>query len=114
MPSFAPLSLKSGESVRVVATTNLVADVVKQIGGADIDLTSLLPIGADPHGYSPTPQDLRAVAGADVIFVNGLGLEIFLDEMLTNAGGNPVIVPVSVGINALAMTDTGDEAGRPC
>ncbi|MBP7963713.1 MAG: zinc ABC transporter substrate-binding protein [Caldilineaceae bacterium] len=109
MPSFAPLSLKSGERLQVVATSNLVADVVQTLGGAEIHLTALLPIGADPHGYSPTPQDLRAVAGADVIFVNGLGLESFLDEMLTNAGGNPVIVPVSVGINPLAMTDTGDD-----
>lgn len=109
LPSFAPVSLKSGESVRVVATTNLLADVVKQIGGAEIELTALLPIGADPHGYSPTPQDLRAVAGADVIFVNGLGLESFLDEMLTNAGGNPVIVSVSVGIDPLAMTDAHED-----
>lgn len=109
MPSISSLSLKSGESVRVVATTNLVADVVKQIGGAEIDLTALLPIGADPHGYSPTPQDLRAVAGADVIFVNGLGLESFLDKMLANAGGDPVIVPVSVGIDPLAMSDPDED-----
>ena len=109
MPALAPISLKEGTRLQVVATTNLVADVVKNLGGADIDLTALLPVGADPHGYSPTPQDLRAVAGADVIFVNGLGLEIFLDEMLTNAGGNPVIVPVSVGIDALTMTDAGDD-----
>jgi len=104
-PALAAVSLKTGERLQVVATTNLVADVVKNIGGADIDLTALLPIGADPHGYSPTPQDLRAVAGADVIFVNGLGLESFLDKMLTNAGGNPVTVAVSAGIDPLEMAE---------
>lgn len=105
MPALATASLKTGERLQVVATTNLVADVVKNLGGADIDLAALLPIGADPHGYSPTPQDLRAVAGAQVVFVNGLGLEIFLDEMLTNAGGNPVTVAVSVGIDPLEMAE---------
>ena len=105
MPALAAVSLKTGERLQVVATTNLVADVVKNIGGTDIDLAALLPIGADPHGYSPTPQDLRAVAGAQVVFVNGLGLESFLDEMLANAGGDAVVVAVSAGIDPLEMAE---------
>lgn len=99
-----------GGRLRVVATTTLVADVVANVGGEHIDLTTLLPIGADPHSYTPTPQDLRAVANAQAIFVNGMGLEAFLDEMLVNAGGNPVIVSVSEGIEPLEWAEPDDHA----
>ena len=77
----------AGEKLKVVATTSIVADVVRNVGGDMIDLTVLLPIGTDPHAFEPTPRDLVSVADAHVVFINGLGLEAFLDEMLENAGG---------------------------
>jgi manganese/iron transport system substrate-binding protein len=83
---------------KVVATTTLVGDVVRQVGGDAIDLTVLLPVGADPHGFDPTPRDVSTVADADVVFVNGLGLEQFLDRMLRNAGDSAQIVAVSDGV----------------
>jgi len=100
--------LGKGEKLRVVATTNIVADVVGNVGGDRIELTGLLPVGADPHAYEPTPQDLRAVASAHLIFANGVGLETFLDEMIRNAGGNAPVVPVSQGIDLLQL-DSGEE-----
>jgi ABC-type Zn uptake system ZnuABC Zn-binding protein ZnuA len=93
-----PLSLGPGEQLKVVATTNLIADMVSQVGGDQIELTGLLPIGADPHTFSPTPRDVSAVADAQVVFVNGLGLEEFLDEMLENAGGEAPVIALSQGV----------------
>lgn len=65
----------AGEPLRVVASTNIVGDIVAQIGGEHIQLTTLMPPGVDPHGYQLTPADRRLLDDAHVVFVNGLGLE---------------------------------------
>ncbi len=101
-PALAPVRLEPGERLRVVATTTIVGDVVARVGGDAIQLTVLLPIGADPHTYEPRPADLTAVAQAHVLFVNGLGLEEFLESTLRNVGNVPV-VSVSEGIPPRAL-----------
>lgn len=103
LPELSPVPLDEGERLRVVATTNIVADVVSNVGGDRIELVGLLPIGVDPHAYEPTPQDLRAVADADVIFANGVGLEAFLSELIENAGGDAPVIPLSAGLDLLEM-----------
>jgi len=104
-PEPAAIALGEGERLRVVATTTLVGDVVHAIGGDAIELTLLLPVGADPHTFEPTPQDVAAVADAHVIFVNGAGLEVFLDRLLRNAGGNTALVAVSDGVEWRRLED---------
>lgn len=106
----APADMSSGR-LQVVATTTIVGDVVKQIGGDAIDFKVLLPVGADPHAFEPTPQDVARIAGARVIFANGAGLEGFLDSLLTNAGGKAEIVRVSDGIT-LRQMQGADEDGH--
>lgn len=88
----APPALDGSEPLRVVATTTILADVVGRIGGDGIALRGLLPAGADPHGYQPTPDDLRAISDAHLIFVNGLGLEESLASILEEAEGRTVVV----------------------
>ncbi len=90
------------DRLKVVATTTLVGDVARQVGGDLIDLAVLLPAGVDPHGFQPRPQDTALVAGADLILINGLGLEEFLDRLIQNAGGSARVVAVSDGIAAVA------------
>ncbi len=84
--------------LQVVATTSIVADVVKNIGGDRIAVAALLPIGADIHTYEPTPQDLAKAADARLVFVNGAGLEEFLSVLIENAGAADKVVEVSHGI----------------
>ncbi len=91
--------------LKVVATTNIVGDVVSQIGGEAIDLTTLLPPGADPHSFQPTPQDMARVANAQVIFINGAGLETFMRALLENTNSQARQVEVSEGIHLLAASD---------
>ena len=95
--------------LKVVATTTIVGDVVSEIGGDLIDLTVLLPVGTDPHGFDPTPQDVAKLADADVIFANGLGLEEFLDSMIESAGVENKVVYVSDGIDLLRSEEHHDE-----
>jgi ABC-type Zn uptake system ZnuABC Zn-binding protein ZnuA len=103
MPSLSPVTLGAGETLQVVATTSIVADVVQNIGGDSIDLTVLIPPRTDPHAFEPTPQDVAAVADAHVVFVNGAGLEVFLGPLLESAGQDVTVVPVSYGIELLQL-----------
>jgi ABC-type Zn uptake system ZnuABC Zn-binding protein ZnuA len=109
MPSLSPVALGEGERLRVVATTSIVADVVQNVGGDLIDLATLLPLGADPHAFEPTPQDAAAVAGAHVVFANGAGLEVFLENLLASAGEGVAVVSVSSGIELLDLGAGHDE-----
>ena len=106
LPELAPISL-DGESLRVVATTSIIGDVLAQVGGDEIALTVLLDPGADSHNYQPGAQDLIAVENAHVIFVNGWDLEGGLAGDLETIGGGVLIVPISAGIAPLAPG--GDE-----
>jgi len=93
-----PVPLGSAEKLKVVATTNIIGDIVKNVGGNRIDLTVMLPAGADPHTFNPTPGDAATVADAHVIFINGLNLEEFMAGLIGNAGGQAVVIPVSTGV----------------
>jgi ABC-type Zn uptake system ZnuABC Zn-binding protein ZnuA len=88
----------------VIATTTILGDVVRQVGGAAISLSVLLPEGSDPHTYQPTPQDLIRIANADLIFINGAGLESFLDRLLENAAQEKII-SVSAGLPLRSLQD---------
>lgn len=100
-----------GGLLRVVATTNIVGDVVGEVGGEWIDLTVLLPPGSNPHAYQPTPRDVSTVSEADVIFANGLKLETFLEDILASAGGEAEVVIVSEGVDVRDFNE-GHEEGE--
>ena len=105
MPALASVELAQGERLQVVATTSIVADVVHQVGGNRIELTTLVRLGTDPHAFEPTPRDAAALADADVVFVNGAGLEAFLDDLLQSTGGDVPVVPVSYGLELHQLQD---------
>ncbi len=96
MPELSPVDLAEGEKLKVVATTTIVGDVVAQVGGDRLDLTVLMPLGADSHTYEPAPADAAAVYDAHVMFINGVGLEEFLSYF--DLGGELPVVSVSVGV----------------
>src|SRR5947208_679730 len=77
-----PPTVAAGQKVNVVATTTQAADFVRVVGGDRVALTGLVKPGLDPHEYEPTPQDAQAVSQANLIVVNGVGLESFLDKLL--------------------------------
>jgi manganese/iron transport system substrate-binding protein len=107
MPSLSPASLGAGEKLKVVATTSIIADVVENVGGDRIELTVLLPLGADPHSFEPTPQDIAAVSDAHVVFANGAGLEGFLEPLLESAGATARVIYLSHGVELRQLGDEG-------
>jgi len=93
-----------GSRLGVVATTTIVSDIVKQVAGDNIELTTLLPPGVDPHGYEPIPRDVAQVSDADLIFAHGAGLEEFLEKLIESAGAQDRVKYVSDGIQLLEPT----------
>lgn len=106
--ALAPVKLEQGERLRVVATTSLIADVVANVGGEQIALTQLIPTGVDPHGFTPAPQDVRALNDAHVIFINGLGLEESLLPVLENLDQPVPLITVNEGVNAIELDEAGE------
>jgi ABC-type Zn uptake system ZnuABC Zn-binding protein ZnuA len=100
--------------LKLVASTTIVGDVVRQVAGESAALVVLIPPGADPHTFEPRPQDIAALSEADVVFTNGLHLEEALDPALeSNVQGK--LVAISDGIQALpfnAGAEHQDEAGH--
>jgi ABC-type Zn uptake system ZnuABC Zn-binding protein ZnuA len=99
LPELHPARLAAGGKLQVVATTGIVGDVVKNVGGDAVDLTTLIGPGQDPHTYQPTPKDVAAIERAHVAFINGFHLEEGLEATIDAAAskGSPV-VSVSAGI----------------
>jgi zinc/manganese transport system substrate-binding protein len=88
-----------------VATTSIIADLVRNVGGDRIEVKALVGANADAHVYSPTPGDAKEVAAATIVFVNGLGLEGWLTRLVTASGSRAPLVTASKGIAPRRMPD---------
>lgn len=115
-PPLTPLpdaqSRAEGELL-VVATTPILADIVRQVGGQRVSVRSLLPPNADPHDFEPSPQDLVDLDGAAVIVKHGLQLDSWADAMIDNAGSSAPIVVATEGIETLASDEESFSEGDP-
>jgi ABC-type Zn uptake system ZnuABC Zn-binding protein ZnuA len=98
---------KSVGKLKVVAVETFLADIAQQVAGEWLKIAPLMPIGADPHSFEPTPGDVRKVADCDVLLVNGDGFEPFLDKLLQNAGGMHKIIEASVGLVSRSTHEGG-------
>jgi ABC-type Zn uptake system ZnuABC Zn-binding protein ZnuA len=105
LPSLPEVKIEEGDKLKVLATTSVIGDIVSQVGGVSIDLTILMAPGQDPHSYVPSAGDLAAASQAQVVFINGWGLEEGLVEDLANTVDNAPIVPISAGITPLFSGD---------
>jgi ABC-type Zn uptake system ZnuABC Zn-binding protein ZnuA len=90
---------------KVVATASIFMDMAKQIGGDKIEVFTVVPIGADPHIYEPTPADAALVANADLILKNGLTFEGWLNELIENAGSKAKITLITDGIPPITSVE---------
>jgi zinc/manganese transport system substrate-binding protein len=91
----------------VVATFSILADLVQNVGGARIALTTLVGPDDDAHVYQPTPSDGRALAAARVVFVNGLGFEGWIRRLVRSSGTRAEVVEAARGIDAIREATSG-------
>lgn len=102
----------AGSPVRAVATFSILGDLVRAVGGSRVVVSTLVGPDSDVHGFSPTPADARKVAEADIVFVNGLGLEGWLDRLIRASGTRAPIVIASTGVKPIPAQDAhADAAG---
>lgn len=94
-------TLQAEEKPVVVTTVTILQDMAQMIAGDELVVKCLMPIGGDPHLHEPTPGDARKVAEADLVLVNGLTLEGWLNELIANAGSDAEVVTVTEGVNAI-------------
>lgn len=97
----------------VVTSFSILGDMVKTVGGDRVHVTTLVGPDGDAHVFEPTPADAKAIAGANVVFINGLGLEQGWMPRLIDASGykGPVVV-TTTGIKPLRMEEEEDEHGK--
>jgi zinc/manganese transport system substrate-binding protein len=94
--------------LKVVASFSILGDFVKNVGGDRVEVTTLVGPDGDVHVYTPTPADVRTIADARLLVVNGFGLEGWLPRLLQAAGGKAAIVTVTNGIAPLKAGSDAD------
>lgn len=99
--------------LEAVASFTVIADMVQNVGGDRVHVTSLIGPNGDPHVYEPSPDDAQALKKADVAFVSGLHLEGWMDRLIKASGyqGQPVVL--SSGIKTRSMDEDGQRITDP-
>ena len=90
------------EPTQVVASFSVLADMVRNVGGDRVEVTSLVGPDSDPHVYSPRPTDARALAEADLVVLNGLQFEGWMTRLLDASGYQGKTVVATDGVPLLA------------
>ena len=98
--------------LKVVSSFSLLADMCRVIGGDRIELTNLVPPGTDAHGYQPRPADARAVAQADIVVMNGLGFEGWIERLLESTRHRGELVVASDGARLIETESHGHDDGH--
>ncbi|MHA6695740.1 metal ABC transporter substrate-binding protein [Homoserinimonas sp. A520] len=108
-PVATPAAQDTGKPV-VLTTFTVIADMASVVGGDIVDVQSITKVGAEIHGYEPTPSDLKRAASADLILDNGFGLERWFESFVERLD-----VPHAVLTDGIKPIDieVGDYAGRP-
>jgi zinc/manganese transport system substrate-binding protein len=108
----AVASANAAEPLKVVASFSILGDLVSEVGGEHVAVRTIVGPNGDAHVYEPTPADARDVAGADLVVVNGLGFEGWLDRLIEASGYSGAIVVASEGVTPLKLSEEA-AAGMP-
>ena len=96
--------------VKAVASFSILADMVKQVGGDRVEVITLVGPDGDAHVYEPTPADAKNLAGANILFTNGLGFEGWMDRLEKSSGFKGKVVVASTGVKPRTMVE--EEGGK--
>ena len=96
----------------VVTTTTQIRSMTESVAGEWATVRSILPPGADPHEFEPKPSDVQAIATSNLVLRNGVGLDTWLDKLISNAGGTHLVQTASTGI-PIRNGGAGEPGGDP-
>ncbi len=101
----------AGDKLKVVTTFTVLADMASNVAGDAAEVVSITKPGAEIHGYEPTPQDIVRAYDADLILWNGMNLELWFEQFLSNLGDVPAVT-LTDGINPISIA-SGSYEGKP-
>ena len=101
----------AADKLKAVASFSILGDMVSQVGGDRVEVVTLVGPDGDAHVYEPTPADAKNLAGAAILFVNGLGFEGWMDRLEKSSGFKGKVVVASTGVKARTMVE--EEGGKP-
>lgn len=107
---FAMASPAAAEKLRVVASFSILGDMTDRIGGDQIELTTLVGPGGDAHIFEPRPADAETVSKAQLMIVNGLGFEGWIERLVEASGSKAKIVVATDGVATIAPAESHGEA----
>ena len=105
-----PAEADAADKVKAVASFSILGDMVKQVGGDRVELVTLVGPDGDAHVFDPTPADAKMLANAQILFVNGLGFEGWMDRLAKSSGFKGKTVVASNGVKPLTMVE--EEGGK--
>ena len=100
----------AADKIKAFASFSILGDMVKQVGGDRVEVTTLVGPDGDAHVYEPTPADARNLAASNILFVNGLGFEGWMDRLEKSSGFKGPVVVASKGVTPRHMME--DEDGK--
>src|SRR5215469_11413011 len=99
--------------IPVMVSFSILGDIVRQIGGSDVAVTSLIGPDSDAHAFEPNPDQARLLSRAQLFVINGLGLEGWLTRLTGSAQYRGTITVATRGINPITTTEAGEAAPVP-
>jgi zinc/manganese transport system substrate-binding protein len=99
--------VQAQEKIKVLASFSILADLVREVGGDRVEVSTLVGANTDMHGFQPTPAHAKAVAGAQLVVINGLGLEGWADRLVKAANYKGARVVATKGVKALTAETEG-------
>jgi manganese transport system substrate-binding protein len=107
----AVISATQNDKIVALSTFTIIADMVGEVGGDKVESISLTKPGAEIHGYQPTPDDLVQASKADIMFENGMNLEVWTEKLRASIPDVPV-TRVSEGVTVQYIAEDA-YAGKP-
>lgn len=104
-----PVVAQSQPPIPVVVSFTVLADLVQQVGGEAVTVTSLVGPNEDAHVYEPTPKDAMALRDAALFVINGLGFEGWIERLVTASSFKGAVVVASAGIRPLALVRRAED-----
>jgi manganese/zinc/iron transport system substrate-binding protein len=104
---------KAAGKIRVVCTTGMVADLVRNVGGPEVEATQIMGEGVDPHLYKASPGDVSLLSGAQMIFYSGLHLEGKMSDLFERMADRKPTIAVTRELKSDAVLTTTDQAHDP-
>jgi zinc/manganese transport system substrate-binding protein len=89
--------------LRVASLNPVVSDLARQVGGDDVEVIDLMPVGVNPHTFYPSPEALKATTESDLLLVAGKGLETYITEFTVSLGGKPPVFCVGCAVPSLRV-----------